>query len=105
MVSMGITDGKRDLVFSLLRSVPEGRVVTYAGLAGAAGTHPRAVAAFMRGNLDPVGVPCFRVVMSDGRIGGYSAPGGPARKEELLGKSGIRVLNGRVDLEKCLHHF
>jgi len=96
---------KRCIVFEMLRSVPRGCVVTYAALAAASGTHPRAVAAFMRGNTNPVGVPCFRVVMSDGRVGGYSAPGGLARKEELLKIDGISVVEGRVDLGKYLHHF
>ena len=98
-------DARRDLVFSLLKSVPSGSVVTYASLARAAGTHPRAVAAWMRGNRDPEGVPCFRVVMSDGRIGGYSAPGGPAMKEELLRKSGVMVERGRIDIVRHLYRF
>jgi len=71
-------NAKRDLVFSLLKTVPDGRVVTYAGLARAAGNSPRAIAAYMRGSLDPAGIPCFREVMSDGRLGGYSAHVGPS---------------------------
>jgi O-6-methylguanine DNA methyltransferase len=95
----------RESVFSLLRQVPKGRVATYAGLAKAAGTHHRAVASFMRSNPDPGGTPCFRVVMSDGRLGGYSGPGGTRRKAELLEKDGIEVRDGRVDLRKHLHAF
>ena len=97
--------GKRELVYDLLKKVPKKRVTTYLELAKAAGTHPRAVAAFMRTNHDPVKVPCFRVVRSSGEIGGYSAAGGQERKIELLIKDGIMVKNHRVDLARCLHRF
>ncbi len=96
---------KRRLVYSLLRQVRGDRVVTYGELARAAGTHPRAVAVFMRTNRDPDGIPCFRVVMSDGGLGGYSGPGGARRKAELLRMNGIAVERGMVDLEKHSHRF
>ena len=96
---------KRELVYSLLRKVPKDKVTTYAELARAAGTHPRAVAAFMKTNKDPEGVPCFRVVRSDGGMGGYSGPGGARKKRELLERQGIPVRNGKLDLERHLHRF
>jgi O-6-methylguanine DNA methyltransferase len=97
--------GKRETVYALLKKVPEGMVTTYLELAKAARTHPRAVAAFMRTNSDPVKVPCFRVVRSNGEIGGYSAKGGAREKAELLERDGIEIWGGKVDLGKYLHRF
>lgn len=96
---------KRQLVYDLLKKVPNDKVTTYAELARAAGTHPRAVATFMRINKDPVKVPCFRVVRSGGEIGGYSAEGGIRKKAELLDREGIETSGGKIDLEKYLHKF
>ena len=72
--------GKKELVYSLLKKVPENNVTTYKELAKAAGTHPRAVAVFMKMNKNPEKIPCFRVVRSDGEIGGYSGPGGVKKR-------------------------
>lgn len=96
---------KRELVYDLLNKVPKNRVTTYMELAKAAGTHPRAVAVFMRTNHDPVKVPCFRVVRSSGEIGGYSAEGGIRKKAELLKRDGINISGGKIDLDKYLHRF
>ena len=92
----------REKVYELLKQVPKDMVTTYKELAKAAGTHQRAVAVYMRTNSDPVNIPCFRVIMSDGRLGGYGDS--PAKKEELLRKSGIEVRNGKVD-PKYVHMF
>lgn len=61
--------------------------MTYGAVAEAAG-HPgaaRAVGAVMKNNYDP-GVPCHRVVRSDGP-GGYNGGGGEA-KRALLEREG-----------------
>ena len=96
---------KRQLVCSLLKSVPEGRVTTYAELARASGTHPRAVAVYMKTNEDTVNIPCFKVVKSNGELGGYSGAGGVRMKISLLKKSGIKAENGKINLEKYFHKF
>ena len=96
--------GKRELVYALLGKVPENRVTTYGELALAARTHPRAVAVFMKTNKDPVRIACFRVVRSNGDVGGYSG-GGTDKKIKLLRKNGIRVRDGKVDLKRHMHRF
>jgi methylated-DNA-[protein]-cysteine S-methyltransferase len=96
---------KRQLVYSLLKKVPNDRVTTYAELARAADTHPRTVAVYMKTNEDPVGIPCFKVVKSDGDIGSYSGPGGVRRKIRLLKKSGIKAENGKISLAKYFYKF
>ena len=37
-------------------------------------------------------VPCHRVVAANGKLGGYSAPGGMATKRRLLEIEGVRLL-------------
>ena len=83
--------------------MPKGKVTTYKELGMAAGVHQRTVAAFMKTNCDPVEVPCFRVIMSDGSIGGYGFLG-PKNKEMLLRDDGIEVVDGRVP-EKYVYRF
>jgi O-6-methylguanine DNA methyltransferase len=90
----------REKVYSLLRSVPRGKVTTYKDLAEASGTHQRAVAIFMKTNKDPRNIPCYKVVMSDGSLGGYSSPLGVSEKRRLLEKDGIIIENGIINLEK-----
>jgi alkylated DNA nucleotide flippase Atl1 len=47
-------------------------------------------------------VPCFRVVCSDGRVGGYKGRENSREKSLLLKKEGIQVKKGKVSLENCL---
>ncbi len=96
---------KKSKVYALLKSVPEGKVATYKELAKAACLHPRAVGIFMKMNEDPVDIPCYKVIRSDGSLGGYSGAGGTSKKAALLRKDGIEVKNGRIDLRKHLHIF
>ena len=46
----------------------------------------RAVANACGKNPFPITIPCHRVIMSDGSIGGYSAKGGIRKKKALLSK-------------------
>lgn len=86
------TDFQRDVWYALTR-IPRGTVVSYATLAKMSG-HPQAVRAVANAvgkNPMPPIIPCHRVVRSDGGIGGYSAPGGVARKIELLHAEGVKI--------------
>jgi O-6-methylguanine DNA methyltransferase len=94
---------KRKLVYWLLQKVPKDMVTTYKELGMAAGVHQRTVASFMKTNADPARIPCFRVIMSNGDIGGYGFLG-PKAKEELLRDNGIEVIDGKVP-EKYVHRF
>lgn len=87
----------------LLKKIPKGKVTTYKELAEAAKTHPRAVGTIMHANRFPSEYPCYKVVMSDGRIGGYG--GGVKKKIKLLKKDGITVKKGRIDLGVHLFKF
>jgi methylated-DNA-[protein]-cysteine S-methyltransferase len=81
----GLTPFRRRVV-GALRKVGFGRTVTYAQLADAAGSRgaSRAVGGTMASNPWPIVVPCHRVLRSDGRLGGFSAPGGVPLKRRML---------------------
>lgn len=73
-------------VAAAARAVSPGETVTYGELAariGATGA-AREVGAAMGRNRFPVVIPCHRVVAADGRLGGFSAPGGTETKRRLL---------------------
>jgi len=73
-------------VWTALRDIPVGEVVTYGGLAARLASSARAIGGACRRNPVPVVVPCHRVVSATG-IGGFSGAtaGRPlAIKEWLL---------------------
>jgi methylated-DNA-[protein]-cysteine S-methyltransferase len=83
-------------VYDLLLRIPAGKVSTYGDLARALGnpSASRAIGRILGENPNPVKVPCHRVVMSNGQVGGYSY--GTAKKKQLLEKEGVSFTNGIV---------
>jgi len=84
-----ILDGLSPFARSVLtacRALKFGQVLTYSGLAGKFGgpAAARAVGNALAKNRLPLVIPCHRVVRSDGKIGGFSAPGGRDLKARLL---------------------
>ena len=73
-------------VYAAALKIPAGQVRTYAEVARAIGQPraARAVGQALKRNRWAPAIPCHRVVASDGRLGGYTAPGGLARKRRLL---------------------
>ena len=84
--------------WALLSRIPKGKVTTYADLAHALGTRAyRAVGNAMNRNPYAPGVPCHRVVGSDGRLTGYA--GGLEKKRQMLEREGVHCKNDRVNVE------
>tara|TARA_B100001248_G_scaffold245228_1_gene214900 strand:- start:73 stop:360 length:288 start_codon:yes stop_codon:yes gene_type:complete len=73
-------------VWRELSKIPKGETRTYKEIAIAIGRPlaVRAVANACGKNPHPIKIPCHRVIRSDGKLGGYSAPGGTAAKRRLL---------------------
>jgi methylated-DNA-[protein]-cysteine S-methyltransferase len=74
-------------VYAAARTIPPGRVVSYAELAARVGADAtaREVGASLGRNPIPIIVPCHRIVATAaGELGGFSAPGGTATKRRLL---------------------
>ncbi len=72
--------------WTLARSIPPGRTMTYGELAAGLGDPgaARAVGEAMGKNPFPIIVPCHRVLGADGKVGGFSAPGGARTKLRML---------------------
>jgi methylated-DNA-[protein]-cysteine S-methyltransferase len=73
-------------VLNTCRKIGFGRVRTYSQLAGQLGRPAagRAVGNALAKNPLPLIIPCHRVIRSDGKIGGFTAPGGTDLKTRLL---------------------
>jgi len=84
-------------VFSAVKKIPKGKVMSYKEVARLAGS-PRAWRAV--GNVLNKSanwrakIPCHRVIRSDGKIGGYKK--GAKKKIALLKKEGVVIKNKRV---------
>ena len=93
-------------IYKKLLEVPKGKITTYGELAKAVGLKngQRAVGKIMNKNPYPVIVPCHRVVMSTGKIGGYDF--GEHVKIKLLTDEGVQIKNGKVlDFENKVYRF
>ena len=73
-------------VWNEIKNIPPGQTRTYKEIAVSIGNpkSSRAVANACAANPNPLGVPCHRVIRSDGRHGGYSGPGGSYGKSALI---------------------
>ena len=73
-------------VLTTCRDIGFGQTITYGRLAKKSGRPnvSRAVGSALAKNPLPLIVPCHRVIRSDGKMGGFSAPGGIILKERML---------------------
>lgn len=80
-------------VYEATRQIPPGQTRTYGEIAKAVGQPAAAqeVGQAMAKNPVPIIVPCHRVAAAGGKLGGFSAPGGPATKARLLALEGAPV--------------
>lgn len=97
-------------VYTLLKTVPKGRVTTYKALGVALKTKAyRAIGQILRHNPYAPIVPCHRVVASDGTLGGFNgATKGPhmRKKIALLREEGVQVKNNHIiDFRSILFTF
>ncbi|MGB6117153.1 MAG: methylated-DNA--[protein]-cysteine S-methyltransferase [Mesorhizobium sp.] len=85
-VDAGEVGAMRTAIYGELRKVRHGETLTYGDLARRAG-YPgmaREIGEAMGKNPVPLIVPCHRVVAANGKLGGFSAPGGAMTKEKML---------------------
>ena len=90
-----------EYTYFLVRQIPPGRISTYGAVAKALGNpgYARAVGKMMNKNPDADTMPCFKIVSSDGGLGGFGL--GIDDKIRRLKEDGIKVKDGRiVDFEK-----
>ena len=93
-------------IYKKLLEVPKGQITTYGDLAKAVGLKngQRIIGKIMNKNPYPVLVPCHRVVMSTGKIGGYAY--GEHVKMKMLSDEGIQIIDGKIEnFDKKLFRF
>ncbi|MCC7428870.1 MAG: methylated-DNA--[protein]-cysteine S-methyltransferase [Alphaproteobacteria bacterium] len=78
-------------VWAALGRIPYGQTRSYAELARALRSGPRAVGSANGRNPIPIVIPCHRVIGADGSLGGYSGDGGVETKRYLLALEGARL--------------
>jgi len=92
-----------EYTYNLVRQIPEGKISTYGAVARALGDirASRAVGRMMNQNPDADDMPCFKIVYSDGKLGGFGL--GVDDKIKRLKQDDISVKDGRiVDFEDVL---
>ena len=82
--------------YEALKKVPQGKVITYAGLARMIGRPKahRAVGSAMNKNPYAPQVPCHRVVKSNGDLGGFATD--IEVKIKRLQEEGVMVSNNKI---------
>ncbi len=93
-------------IYKKLLKVPKGHVTTYGELSKSVGIKngQRLVGKIMNKNPYPVIIPCHRVVLSTGKVGGYAF--GENVKTTMLNDEGIQIENGKIiDLKNKLYRF
>jgi methylated-DNA-[protein]-cysteine S-methyltransferase len=83
-------------VYEATRAVAWGEIATYGEIARKAGSPlaARAVGHALSKNPIAIIIPCHRILAAGAKIGGFSAFGGVAVKERLLGLEGARETAG-----------
>ena len=92
-------------MYKELLKVPKGKVTTYGELAKAVGLKngQRAIGRMMNKNPFPVIVPCHRVILSSGKIGGYAW--GEKIKTNMLSKEGVQIKKGKILDKDKIYRF
>lgn len=97
-----IVDSATKRIYEVVKRIPKGKVATYGQVAAMAGNKKmsRAVGNALHKNPEPGIIPCHRVVNSKGILSGEFAFGGMDVQAKLLENEGVRVVDGKVDLNK-----
>lgn len=98
-VDLGAQQPFFDRVYAAVRQLGWGETATYGVIAKRLGAGPefaRDVGQAMAANPVPLIIPCHRVTAANGRIGGFSAPGGAHSKAQMLAIEGVEVRDGLV---------
>lgn len=96
----------RQKVLNKIRTVAFGEICSYGQIAEMSGSPhaARAVGGALAANPIPIIIPCHRVVASNGRLTGFSAPGGVYAKKILLQLEGIEFKGLLVDTNQLVMH-
>ena len=95
------TEGFRREVLQVVAGIPFGELMSYGEIAKLVGKPgaSQAVGAAVGSNPWLIVVPCHRVIGSDRKLHGFSAPGGLETKTWLLRHEGHKIIRGKVSLK------
>jgi len=71
-------------VWSELKKIKPGYTKSYGAIAKKCKLSPRYIGKICGQNKLPLAIPCHRVIRSNGKLGGFSSPGGVNLKKKLL---------------------
>lgn len=94
VIDLGERDRALQDIYAAARTIGWGGTTTYGELARSLDAGPegaRDVGRAMATNPVPLIIPCHRVLAAGGKLGGFSAPGGPATKRRMLALEGIHL--------------
>jgi methylated-DNA-protein-cysteine methyltransferase-like protein len=84
-------------VFKILKTIPSGYVTTYGRLAKLAGVpSPRNIGWILRQNNQPDDIPCYKVVMTNGRLAAGYKFGGSSAQQTRLEQDGLIFEGGKI---------
>jgi deoxyribonuclease V len=85
-----------EYAYDLVRQIPPHRLSTYGAIAQALGDHraARAVGRMMNQNPDANTMPCFKIIYSDGSLGGFGL--GIGDKIRRITNDGIQIKDGKI---------
>lgn len=99
-----MTEQYKEKVFSLLKKIPRGKVVTYGQIAKELHlSSPRIVGKIIHQNTDPHIIPCHRVVLASGKLASGYAFGGLSAQKKRLEEEGITFTHYKINMP--LHRF
>lgn len=76
-------------VYQAVSLIPKGKFSTYKEIAKIAKTTPRVVGFALHANKDPKGIPCHRVIKTDGSLAKGYAFGGKKAQRQKLAEEGL----------------
>ncbi len=93
-------------VLDVVRNISYGEICSYGQIASLCGSPraARAVGGALAVNPIPIIIPCHRVIASDGRLTGFSAPGGKNTKMLLLKMERVEFKGLLADKKQLLMH-
>ena len=96
------TKNSFERIYDVVRQIPRGKVASYGQVAALAGNRrwSRVVGYALHVNPDEKGIPCYRVVTTEGYVSSAFAFGGGNRQIELLQADGIEFIDGHVDMNR-----
>lgn len=99
---IAMEQGFFEKVYSIVCTIPRGKVLSYGDVARLAGNPKmsRQVGWALHSNPRPGEIPCHRVVFKDGSVNTGFAFGGPEVQAALLKEEGVEVVDYKIDMNK-----